>query len=64
MHTITFDSHVPPDSRGGREQRFLVLDGEPLTDVWVSFRHLYPGEPERLPDLRANEAPPQTDETC
>ena len=54
MHTITFDSHVPPDSKDGREQRFLVLDGEPLTDTWVSFPHRYPGGPERLPDLNAS----------
>jgi hypothetical protein len=51
MHTITFDSHVPPDSKHGRKQRFLVLDGEPLTDALVSFPHRFPGVPEQLPFL-------------
>ncbi len=56
MHTITFDSHVPPDSKRGHEERFLVLDGEPLTDASVFFPHRFPGVPERLqrlPDLIA-----------
>ena len=54
MHTITFDSHVPPDSKDGRKQRFLVIDGEPLTDALVSFPHRFPGVPERLPYLLAS----------
>ena len=51
MHTITFDSHVPPDSIHGHEQWFLVLDGEPLTDTFVA--HYTFQKKERLPDLIA-----------
>ena len=51
MHTITFDSRVPPDSEYGYEERFLVLDGEPLTDTFV--HQWLEGEKERLPDLIA-----------
>jgi len=52
MHTITFDGHVPPDSKSEYERWFLVLDGEPLTDTWVD--HGFQGKKERLPDLIAS----------
>ena len=51
MHTITFDSHVPPNSKDGHQKWFLVLDGESLTDAPVSFPHRFRGEPEQLPGL-------------
>ena len=51
MHTITFDSHVPPDNIHGHEQWFLVLDGESLTDTFVA--HYTFQKKERLPDLIA-----------
>ncbi len=38
MHTIAIDSRVSPDSKHGYEERFLVLDGEPLTDTSVRDR--------------------------